>query len=331
MKISVLVPVYKVEAYLHRCVESVMCQDFEDYELILVDDGSPDLCPQIIDEYASKYPFIKAIHKQNGGLISARKEGVRHANGKYFMFLDSDDWLESGALRILYDQIVKGYDMVKGGAQRVTPKGEILPLEQYAIDEGEVIGSQNIVENIYMGKTAPYLWGALYKAELFDDEVFNESIENKISLGEDAITNLIVGVKMEKVLYVKDVVYNYFFNPESIMSTKLVSDDYGQRMESLIKKRVFSGNQYLLDLQIARCASYTFRNCFIPEVGFSKDYDRDVAYLKDARYHDRIIDCLEPKYLRFATCKPVFWLYTFVYRIAYKYLKQRGKSKKRLE
>ena len=330
IKISILVPVYKVEPYLSRCVESILCQDFTDYEVVLVDDGSPDACPQIIDEYARKYSFIKAVHKQNGGLVSARREGVRHAQGKYYMFLDSDDWLEKGALGLLYNQIVKGYDMVKGGAQRVTPKGEIFPLERYAIEEGEVRGAQNIIESIYMGKAAPYLWGGLYCADLFDDEVFNESIENHISLGEDAITNMIVGLKMRKVLYIKNVVYNYFFNPNSIMSTQLVSDDYGKRMEALIKKRVFVGNQYLLDLQIARCASYTFRNCFIPEVGFSDDYDRDVMYLKDTRYHEQIVQCLEPKYLRFATCKPVFRIYSYIYRMAYKYLKQGGKSKIRL-
>lgn len=329
--ISILVPIYNVEAYLRRCVESVLCQDFNDYELILVDDGSSDGCGDICDEYAQKFENIKAVHKENGGLVSARREGVRHANGKYYMFLDSDDWLESGALSILYHLIIKGYDMVKACAQRVTPNGDVLPLERYAIEEGEVNGAQDFLEYIYMGRTAPYLWGALYRADLFNDEVFNESIENNISLGEDALTNMIVGLKIKKALYVKDVVYNYFFNPKSIMSTKSVSAEYGERMQSLIRRRVFVDNPYLLDLQTARRASYTFRNCFIPEKGFSPNYDRDLKLLNDSRFHDKIVNCLDSKYLYFVNCKPLYMLYSFIYRTAYKYVKQKGTLKNELK
>lgn len=90
--LSVIIPVYKVENYLRQCIDSVIAQDFHDIEVVLVDDGSPDSCPQICDEYAEKYDYIKVIHKENGGLSSARNAGIQAANGKYIIFMDSDDW-----------------------------------------------------------------------------------------------------------------------------------------------------------------------------------------------------------------------------------------------
>lgn len=92
---SIIIPVYKVENYLAKCVESVLQQNFEDYEAILVDDGSPDNCPALCDEYAKKDNRIKVIHKQNGGLSDARNAGIAAASGKYVLFLDSDDYLYS--------------------------------------------------------------------------------------------------------------------------------------------------------------------------------------------------------------------------------------------
>ena len=90
--LSVIIPVYKVEKYIRQCVDSVIKQNFRDIEIILVDDGSPDICPQICDEYAEKYDFVKAIHKPNGGLSSARNAGIETAEGQYIIFMDSDDW-----------------------------------------------------------------------------------------------------------------------------------------------------------------------------------------------------------------------------------------------
>lgn len=92
MKFSIIIPCYKVEKYLRQCVDSVLVQTFEDYEVIIVDDGSPDGCPAICDEYAIKDNRVKVIHKENGGLSDARNAGLDVAHGEYVMFLDSDDW-----------------------------------------------------------------------------------------------------------------------------------------------------------------------------------------------------------------------------------------------
>ena len=98
---SIIIPVYKVEQYIHRCIDSVLSQSYKDFEIILVDDGSPDNCPQICDEYALKDQKIKVIHKENGGLSDARNFGIDAATGSYLMFLDSDDYWDDSFF--LYD------------------------------------------------------------------------------------------------------------------------------------------------------------------------------------------------------------------------------------
>ena len=94
-KVSIIVPVYKVEKYLRKCIDSIINQTLKDIEIILVDDGSPDNCGKICDEYAAKDTRIKVIHKENGGLSSARNAGMEVAEGEYIGFVDSDDWIES--------------------------------------------------------------------------------------------------------------------------------------------------------------------------------------------------------------------------------------------
>ena len=93
-KISIIVPVYKVELYLEKCINSILNQTFKDFELILVDDGSPDRCGEICDEYAKKDNRIVVVHKENGGQASARNVGLDIARGDYIGFVDSDDWIE---------------------------------------------------------------------------------------------------------------------------------------------------------------------------------------------------------------------------------------------
>lgn len=106
-KISIIVPVYKAEPYLHRCVDSILAQTFTDWELILVDDGSPDQSGKICDEYAKKDQRVKVIHKVNGGVSSARQKGLDEARGEYTIHADPDDWAEPNMLEKLYNEASK--------------------------------------------------------------------------------------------------------------------------------------------------------------------------------------------------------------------------------
>lgn len=107
--ISVIVPVYKVEKYIHQCIQSVLKQTYKDYEIILVDDGSPDNCPAICDEYAQKYNNIRVLHKENGGLSDARNAGTQIAKGEYVTYVDSDDYIGEEYLETLWKLSIK-YD-----------------------------------------------------------------------------------------------------------------------------------------------------------------------------------------------------------------------------
>jgi glycosyltransferase involved in cell wall biosynthesis len=119
--ISIIIPVYKVEAYLHKCVNSVLDQDFKDIEVLLVDDGSPDNCPAICDEFTKKDARVKVIHKKNGGLSDARNEGMKSATGEYIMFLDSDDYWDGKdcLFNLIQSMQVSNADIILYGAKDV--------------------------------------------------------------------------------------------------------------------------------------------------------------------------------------------------------------------
>lgn len=126
LKLSIIVPIYNVEPYLRKCVDSILAQDLprDEYEIILVDDGSPDGCPAICDEYASRYAFIHVLHRPNGGLSAARNSGLKVARGKYVQFVDSDDYLEPNVLGGLVAQMEReDLDVLRFDYQNVRISG----------------------------------------------------------------------------------------------------------------------------------------------------------------------------------------------------------------
>jgi len=127
MKLSIIVPIYNVERYLRKCVDSLLAQDLpaSDYEIILVDDDSPDACPQICDEYVRERPLIRVIHRKNGGLSAARNSGIEVAQGEYLMFVDSDDYIEPNVLSGLMAQVERdNLDVLRYDFRNVNDKYE---------------------------------------------------------------------------------------------------------------------------------------------------------------------------------------------------------------
>ena len=330
VEISVLVPVYKVESYLQRCIDSVLSQDFTDYELILVDDGSPDKCPEICDINAEMHPdVIKVVHKENGGLISARKYGVQAAKGRYYIFLDSDDTLRPRALVTLYNHIVKGYDMVRAGGVRKSNEGEEFPLELYSFEEGEIVGDGEFIKALYMGKVAPYLWGAIYTSSLFNDEVYNETMKQRINVGEDWVTNMIIARNIHRSLYIKDKVYNYYVNSESYMSTSVMSNEYLDRIDVVLTKyNVYDDNVLDDYAPVKRCLDIlgTF---FAPELPFSVEkYKYVKSVMTSSKWRKMIRERTYPNRLRFVDNYILYRIYSFLYKILFKYIKQHGYLRK---
>jgi glycosyltransferase involved in cell wall biosynthesis len=189
-KISIIIPVYNVEQYLRRCLDSVISQTFADFECILIDDASPDSCPAICDEYADKDDRIKVVHKkQNEGSQKARQKGVDTAVSEFISYLDSDDWLEKNALELLYNkQQETGASLVMGGIKRICQNGE-----ETVYEFPKITKETNILAYFFLNRCRN-LVAKLYKKTLFSDYFIPES-----NIGEDAVTNVQIFSKLESV------------------------------------------------------------------------------------------------------------------------------------
>lgn len=168
--ISVIVPVYKVEKYLDKCVESIVNQTYKNLEIILVDDGSPDNCPQLCDEWAKRDSRIKVIHKQNGGLSEARNFGIDIAEGTYITLVDSDDVIALDMVQYLYDLTKKNdADMAVCQYENIDENGNFLRRKQAFFDI-YVCGQKQCMYEFEKGKGFDVTaWGKLYKSFLFKD------------------------------------------------------------------------------------------------------------------------------------------------------------------
>lgn len=326
--ISVIVPVYKAEKYLYRCVDSVLAQTYTDFELILVDDGSPDKSGIICDEYAQKDSRVRVLHKKNGGSNSARRDGFVSSNGTYLVFLDSDDSLTDNALKLMYENIIRGYDIVRCGIVKKNNKDEIISVEQYRFSVGEIVKKEDVTKKIFMGDVAPYLCGAIYKRELFTADLFNKSIEGNISFGEDWITNLLLSVKVKKILCIKDVVYNYYINNESITNSQVVSLDYYNRQDKLLIQEGILDKPFLKDAVEARRLSILIRNFFIPELGFSLENYKKIRKANNGEVHQLLKQRVDTKFLFFIRCLPLYYFYSRVYCLLFYIKKLHCKSRK---
>ena len=209
--ISVIVPVYKVEAYIHRCVDSILEQSFQDFELILVDDGSPDNCGAICDEYGQKDSRIHVIHQENGGLSAARNAGIdwvfAHSDSQWLTFVDSDDWIHGDYLRILLEAAqTHGAGIAACGYTHVRALCEDAPADSCTIFSLE---SENAYVNHYgMCITACC---KLYRKELLSNVRFPVG-----KLHEDCYTTHIPLFAAGRVAVCDVPLYYYYTNPGSI-------------------------------------------------------------------------------------------------------------------
>ena len=132
-KLSIIVPVYKVEPYLKECVDSLLSQKYPETEIILVDDGSPDRCPEICDEFSAKHSNIKVVHQKNAGLPAARNAGLAVATGEYISFVDSDDAVSTDTYSILIEKMEKdGSDMAICNFESFNKKGTVVVSNRYS-------------------------------------------------------------------------------------------------------------------------------------------------------------------------------------------------------
>ena len=211
--ISVIVPVYKVEPYLHRCVDSILGQTFQDFELILVDDGSPDNCGAICDEYAAKDSRVHVIHQQNGGLSAARNAGIdwafANSDSQWLTFIDSDDWIHPEMLRCLLED-AEAFSLPISICGYCEPTETMMP----SFSAEEQTASSFTPEDLWCHKhvNATVAWAKLYRKDLFS------SIRYPVGkIHEDEFVTYKILFSQDKVVFRESAFYCYFQNPSGII------------------------------------------------------------------------------------------------------------------
>jgi len=209
--ISVIVPIYKVEDYLCRCVDSILAQTFKDFELFLVDDGSPDNCGAICDDYAKKDSRITVIHKKNGGLSDARNAALDVATGQYITFIDSDDWVVDNHLESMLTALQKNHaDMAICNFISAYDDGRTEPM-YCPTGQETVLDGEAVFETIYQ----PSACNKLYKAEMF------RTLRYPVGkLYEDVFVYHDVLAQVKRAVYTGQGTYYYFLRQGSIMRTE---------------------------------------------------------------------------------------------------------------
>lgn len=212
--ISIIIPVYKVEKYLNRCIKSVVEQTYENLEIILVDDGSPDKCPQICDDWTKNDRRVKVIHKKNGGLSDARNSGLKVAKGVYICFVDSDDYVSEKFVETLYNLIRNNHTEISAISFQ-----EVFSTKREVVDTVEDKNSEVVFENedalrqLFSNDTfANYAWNKMYKRHLFDDVQF--PIGRKM---EDLGTTYKLLLKAKRIAYSAQILYFYYQREDSIL------------------------------------------------------------------------------------------------------------------
>lgn len=203
--IGVIVPVYKVEKYIAKCIESILAQTYSNFRLILVDDGTPDNAGKICDEYAKKDSRITIIHQENAGVTRARARGVQEGKDcEFITFVDGDDTLPIEAIQDLLLVMENGFDIV------ITDN-----VLDYPTIEGNSITATKFQEMLICEKVSSAPWGKLFRKELFNDFVFE--IPRKIIMGEDLIMNLRLAHHCKKKIgVIHKQVYNYNMHLENV-------------------------------------------------------------------------------------------------------------------
>ena len=254
MLLSIIVPVYNVEKYLRKCVDSLLTQDLppEEYEIILVDDGSTDQSGTICDEYAAGHPIVKAMHQQNGGLSAARNNGVAVAQGRYVQFVDSDDYLEPNVLKALVEKMeTDRLDVLRFNYRNVNERYEVIEPnkdpKRWANYSSEVCDGQTFL-NERLGPSC-YAWQFMVRRALLTDCLFKEGV-----YFEDAEWTPRMLLKAKRVTSTGMMVYNYLLRLGSITQSveekkkrKLLADKFllidslQKQMESAVDGRWFKG------------------------------------------------------------------------------------------
>lgn len=304
MKVSIVIPVYNKSEYISPCLESLLQQDFDSFEIIAVDDGSTDDSGRICDEKAAQDARIRVIHTENGGVTAARKKGVEQAQGKCIMFVDADDRLLPGAIKTLYDA------MEDSGADEViatfcTHTGVVSPVVYEGFVNPDVL-TRYIITN---KNRFPVLWSILFRRELLSDVL---DTPREIIDGEDKLMQVKILMKQPKVFFINKPVYQYTLGlPNSRRHTLEREQLYDKLLVSTIGQRVSDFSDALTLHKIKEYERFIFDGDFSVRDTY---YLTAVGKLSSAiPLYDRIVFTLPP-----VLARPIIKLYRKIITIKQK-------------
>ena len=276
-EISVIVPVYKVEPYLERCVKSILAQTFQDYEIILVDDGSPDTCPALCDQWTQRDPRIRVVHKENGGLSSARNAGMAVCQGNYISFVDSDDWIEPQMLEYLYGLLQAHPEAQIAQCEALVSRDE-RPFPPQPQEEIRVFDRKDMMDyffRIHGEASNTAVWNKLYTRQVLEGFSF------VITLNEDVEASYEFFQRAEKMVVSNQRFYHYFVNQNGITCSSFSKKDldYLAVWDRVLARTEMELPEYLPYAQISRKrANFTMLVKML-----TKGYDKKSAEMKEIR------------------------------------------------
>lgn len=285
-KISVIVPIYKVEDYLHRCVDSIINQTYTNLEIILVDDGSPDNCPMICDEYAKKDSRIRVVHKKNGGLSDARNTGLAMATGEYIGFVDSDDWIHKDMYSILYDMMMKKHcDIVECNSIKVSNMvyDKNIDFRYKFMNYTKEKAIEQLISEKIIQQT---VWNKLYKIKNIKDLLFEKG-----KLHEDEFWTYKAINKCDSLIHIDIDLYYYFQRKNSIMGNEF-SLNRLDAIEGKYNRYLFISNNFPQFLDKAKINLFYISLYYLQQ---SMKYSNKEEYQLSYRFIKDIINKIEFK------------------------------------
>lgn len=252
-KISIIIPIYKVEKYIKRCIDSIIEQEYKNLEIILVDDGSPDNCPEICDEYAEKDNRVIVIHKENGGLSDARNYGMKRATGNWIVFVDSDDYISKDFVSYLYNLVRNNNSEI--GITSPIIFYEDKKFKEYTNKKEKIIimdKKNALKEMLYQKIFDTSAWGKIYKKEVLENVLFPCG-----KLYEDISTIYKVILNSNRIVYSNQKKYFYLKRKDSIMGRKFKNNDMDYIYQT---SEMFSEIKKIKDKELVEAAKCRFIN-----------------------------------------------------------------------
>lgn len=317
--ISVIIPIYKVEKYIHKCIDSVINQTYKNIEVLLVDDGSPDDCPQICDDYALKDSRVKTIHKKNGGLSDARNIGIKNSIGKYIAFVDGDDYIDKEYVEELYKAIILNdadlaicdFDKVDDNYKKINEKHS--SFYNKTIENKE----EAIAMSVNGGIRYITCWNKLYNRKLFTNITFPIG-----KYHEDEFIAHQILYECNRIVTIDKPLYKYVQHNNSIMNIRPIPIKRFDAVEALIERTFFLENNGYDKLSNECYKNVKKLYCLLKFSFFpKKDYDKQRIKKYDNDFFNLIYKKEKNQFIKYlVTKKPFRIFYTILYRIYIKIL-----------